>query len=111
MAQIAPVDPALVKALADPLRAAILVRIGQGKKAPTELQREFEEDGEFGEFKNLLASVSYGVDVLKDAGLLVLKSTRNVRGAVAHEYATTAACTPPLFDLAVRVYAFGKGQS
>ncbi len=111
MAQIEPVDPALVKAVADPLRAAVLVRIGKGKKAPTELQREFEEDGEFGHFANLLASVSYAVDVLTDAGLLWLKETEPVRGAVAHYYATTADCTPQIRDLAVRIYQFGKEQS
>lgn len=109
MSRMEPLDPALVKTIADPLRAAIVAKLGTGQKGPVEVAREFEESGQFASnnFGNLLALVSYAFKVLKEKGLIELNDTKAVRGALAHYYALTPACNAALRDLAIRINAFG----
>lgn len=70
-------DPKLVKALAHPLRAKLLVSLDGREASPSQLA---EETGE------ALGTVSYHVRTLHDMGLLKLVGEKRQRGAVEHYY-------------------------
>ena len=82
MGQLAPHDAA--KAVAHPLRAAILERLCDHEASPVELAREMKES---------LPSVSYHVRALHKLGALALVRQRQVRGAVEHTYTATVRIT------------------
>jgi DNA-binding transcriptional ArsR family regulator len=75
------VDQRLVKALAHPLRVAILMILNDRVASPNELSKELEEG---------LSQVSYHVKVLKDYECIELVKTEPRRGAVEHYYRATA---------------------
>jgi len=61
-----------------PLRYQLLCRYTDGEAhSPKQLCDEFDE---------LIGNVSYHITTLVEAGLIRLKSTRQVRGAVEHFY-------------------------
>jgi DNA-binding transcriptional ArsR family regulator len=68
------------KAIAHPLRAAILQRLCDHDASPIEVAREMGEP---------LANVSYHVRALHKLGALALVRDRHVRRAVEHTYTAT----------------------
>lgn len=70
----------LLKALAHPLRVAILDLMNAGEWSPNELKKALNEG---------LSQVSYHVKVLKDFGMIELSRTEPRRGAVEHFYRAT----------------------
>lgn len=80
----------LGRAVGHPARARILLACaesGEGLRRPVTLARELGLP---------LGVVSYHVRTLASLGLLVLRSTTTVRGAVAHDYAVAAVVAPAL---------------
>jgi len=65
------------KAVAHPLRAAILERLQDREASPIELAREMKEP---------IGNVSYHVRALHRLGAIRLVRQRQVRGAVEHYY-------------------------
>jgi DNA-binding transcriptional ArsR family regulator len=87
MAASPPLDEALVKSLAHPLRWRILeVLVERGEGSPVELARTLEQP---------LATVSHHVRVLRDLGAIELTRTQQRRGALEHHY---RASMPAFFD-------------
>lgn len=70
----------LLKALAHPLRVAILDLMNAGEWSPNELKKALNEG---------LSQVSYHIKVLKDFGMIELTRTEPRRGAVEHFYRAT----------------------
>jgi DNA-binding transcriptional ArsR family regulator len=70
----------LLKALAHPLRVAILDLMNAGEWSPNELKKALGEG---------LSQVSYHVKVLKDFEMIELTKTEPRRGAVEHYYRAT----------------------
>ena len=68
------------KAVAHPLRAAILERVYDREASPVQLANEMKES---------LHGVSYHVRELYQLGALALVRERQVRGAVEHTYTAT----------------------
>jgi len=68
------------KAIAHPLRAAILARLYDREASPVELAKEMGQS---------LPSIAYHARVLHDIGALALVRQRQVRGAVEHIYTAT----------------------
>jgi len=69
---------ALIEALLHPLRRKLLKRaIERGEIAPAEAAREMDQH---------LSNVSYHVTQLAESGIVILKDTAQVRGAVVHFY-------------------------
>lgn len=75
------VNQRLVKALAHPLRVAILTTLNERMASPNELAKELGEG---------LSQVSYHVKVLKDYKCIELIKTEPRRGAVEHYYRATS---------------------
>src|SRR3954451_17998061 len=73
-------DPAIVKALAHPLRMRVLSRLNEVVASPKELAEEFGVS---------LPMLSYHFRVLNDVGAIELVSETPVRGAVEHHYRAT----------------------
>jgi DNA-binding transcriptional ArsR family regulator len=67
----------LIKALAHPMRVAILDLMNAGEWSPNELKTALKEG---------LSQVSYHIKVLKDLGMIELTRTEPRRGAVEHFY-------------------------
>jgi DNA-binding transcriptional ArsR family regulator len=70
----------LLKALAHPLRVAILDLMNAGEWSPNELKKALDEG---------LSQVSYHIKVLKDFEMIELTRTEPRRGAVEHFYKAT----------------------
>jgi DNA-binding transcriptional ArsR family regulator len=70
-------DPQLAKALAHPLRVAILAELEERTASPSDVAEALDAP---------LGSVSYHVRCLHRFGLLELVKTRPVRGAIEHLY-------------------------
>jgi DNA-binding transcriptional ArsR family regulator len=70
----------IIKALAHPLRAQILIRLGETVRSPNQLAQELEAS---------LGVVSYHVRVLLASECVELVDTRPVRGAIEHFYRAT----------------------
>lgn len=69
---------ALLGLLHHPLRRAILRRLdGENSQSPNELARKLNCD---------LSNISYHVKVLKDARVIKLTKTEQIRGTVCHYY-------------------------
>ncbi len=75
--QIHSVDPRLVKALSNGVRARALDLIAAGARSPKTIASELRLD---------IRSVAYHVRVLKKLGCIELVETRPRRGAVEHIY-------------------------
>jgi DNA-binding transcriptional ArsR family regulator len=73
-------DPALVKALAHPMRVRVLSRLNEVVASPKELATEFGVS---------LPMLSYHFRVLADIGAIELVSETSVRGAIEHHYRAT----------------------
>ena len=73
-------DPAIVKALAHPMRMRVLSRLNEVVASPKELADEFEVS---------LPMLSYHFRVLADIGAIELVSETQVRGAIEHHYRAT----------------------
>jgi DNA-binding transcriptional ArsR family regulator len=87
MAASPPLDEALVKALAHPLRWRILeILVERGEASPVELARVLDQP---------LATVSHHVRVLRDLRAIELTRTQQRRGALEHHY---RALMPAFFD-------------
>jgi DNA-binding transcriptional ArsR family regulator len=82
MADLVPADAA--KAIAHPLRAAILNALADREASPIELAKEMGEP---------LPNVSYHVRALHKLGAVALVRQRHVRGAVEHTYTATVRIT------------------
>ncbi|MEA2361317.1 MAG: hypothetical protein QOD71_462 [Thermoleophilaceae bacterium] len=82
MPELSPPDAA--KAIAHPLRLAILERLYDRDASPVELAREMQES---------LANVSYHVRALHELGAVALVRQRQVRGAMEHTYTATVRIT------------------
>lgn len=74
--------PALVKALAHPLRARILSLLQEGRRSPRELSEVLDAP---------LGNVSYHVRILADLKLIKLVKKTPRRGAIEHHYEATSA--------------------
>src|SRR5581483_4049066 len=74
-------EPALLKALAHPLRYRILWRLNELVASPKELADELGEP---------LPKVAYHVNVLHDAGMIELVRETPRRGAIEHHYRAIA---------------------
>jgi DNA-binding transcriptional ArsR family regulator len=70
----------IIKALAHPLRAQILIRLGETVLSPNQLAQELDAS---------LGVVSYHVRVLLASDCVELVDTRPVRGAIEHFYRAT----------------------
>jgi DNA-binding transcriptional ArsR family regulator len=70
----------IIKALAHPLRAQILIRLGEAVLSPNQLAQELDAS---------LGVVSYHVRVLLASDCVELVDTRPVRGAIEHFYRAT----------------------
>jgi DNA-binding transcriptional ArsR family regulator len=82
-----PLDEALIKSLAHPLRWRILeVLVERGEASPVELARMLDQP---------LATVSHHVRVLRDLRAIELTRTQQRRGALEHHY---RALMPAFFD-------------
>jgi DNA-binding transcriptional ArsR family regulator len=79
-AEASGLDPAIVKALAHPLRMRVLSRLNEVVASPKELAEEFEVS---------LPMLSYHFRVLLDVGAIELVSETQVRGAIEHHYRAT----------------------
>jgi DNA-binding transcriptional ArsR family regulator len=78
MADSAPLDEGLIKALAHPLRWRIVeTLVERGESSPVELARLLDQP---------LATVSHHIRVLRDLGLIELTRTEQRRGAIEHYY-------------------------
>jgi DNA-binding transcriptional ArsR family regulator len=78
---VAVLSPAnAAKAIAHPLRAAVLERLSDREASPIELAREMGEP---------LPNVAYHVRELHKLGAIALVRQRQVRGAVEHTYTAT----------------------
>jgi DNA-binding transcriptional ArsR family regulator len=87
MAGSPPLDEALVKSLAHPLRWRILeILVERGEASPVELARILDQP---------LATVSHHVRVLRDLRAIELTRTQQRRGALEHHY---RALMPAFFD-------------
>jgi DNA-binding transcriptional ArsR family regulator len=87
MAGSPPLDEALIKSLAHPLRWRILeVLVERGEASPVELARMLDQP---------LATVSHHVRVLRDLRAIELTRTQQRRGALEHHY---RALMPAFFD-------------
>jgi DNA-binding transcriptional ArsR family regulator len=87
MAASPPLDEALIKSLAHPLRWRILeVLVERGEASPVELARLLDQP---------LATVSHHVRVLRDLRAIELTRTQQRRGALEHHY---RALMPAFFD-------------
>ncbi len=75
-----PLQMRLLKALAHPLRVAILDLMNTGEWSPNELKKALGEG---------LSQVSYHIKVLKDFGMIEMTRTEPRRGAVEHYYRAT----------------------
>ena len=73
-------DPAIVKALAHPMRMRVLSRLNEVVASPKELADEFGVS---------LPMLSYHFRVLADIGAIELVSETQVRGAIEHHYRAT----------------------
>jgi len=73
-------DPAIVKALAHPMRMRVLSRLNEIVASPKELADEFDVS---------LPMLSYHFRVLADIGAIELVSETQVRGAIEHHYRAT----------------------
>jgi DNA-binding transcriptional ArsR family regulator len=71
------VDPRIAKALSHPMRARILVILGERVASPNEIAELIEER---------LPNVSYHVRALLDLGCIELVDTAQRRGAIEHYY-------------------------
>lgn len=74
-------DPRMIKALAHPMRARILVALERGKASPRQLAAELDVP---------LGNLSYHVRQLAAFGLVRLVATTQKRGAIEHHYELTA---------------------
>jgi DNA-binding transcriptional ArsR family regulator len=74
-------SPYAAKALAHPIRAAILERLYDREASPVELAREMGES---------LSHVAYHVRELEKVRAVALVRQRQVRGALEHTYTATA---------------------
>lgn len=74
------IDPRLIKALAHPLRADVLITLSEKVASPRELASEVGLD---------VSEVSYHVRELKKAQCIELVRTKRRRGAVEHFYRAT----------------------
>ena len=91
----------LGRAVGHPARARILIacaEAGDDLRRPVALARELGLP---------LGVVSYHVRTLASLGLLILRSTATVRGAVAHDYAVADEVAPALRALTRGVVADG----
>ncbi len=79
-----PTEAEAAKALAHPVRAAILNLLGQKTASPKDLAIELEEP---------LGNVSYHVRELLSLNCIVLVDTAPRRGAIEHYYKATAKAT------------------
>jgi DNA-binding transcriptional ArsR family regulator len=87
MASTPPLDEALIKALAHPLRWQIIESlVERGEASPVELARLLDQP---------LATVSHHVRVLRDLRSIELTRTEQRRGAIEHYY---RAIMPAFFD-------------
>lgn len=87
MAGAPPLDEALIKSLAHPLRWRILeLLVERGEASPVELARILDQP---------LATVSHHVRVLRDLRAIELTRTQQRRGALEHHY---RALMPAFFD-------------
>jgi DNA-binding transcriptional ArsR family regulator len=82
----AKINAALFKALSNPIRQRIMVKLDEGQHSPTELAEELGETVE---------ATSHHVRVLNKAGLIELVDTDTRRGGVQHFYKAIAR---PIFD-------------
>jgi DNA-binding transcriptional ArsR family regulator len=82
VSELAPHDAA--KAIAHPLRAAILNALADREASPIELTKDMGEP---------LPNVSYHVRALHKLGALALVRQRQPRGAVEHTYTATVRIT------------------
>ena len=82
----AKINAALFKALSNPTRQRIMVKLDEGQHSPTELAEELGKSVE---------SVAHHVRELKKAGLIELVDTDTRRGGVQHFYKAIAR---PIFD-------------
>ena len=91
----------LGRAFGHPARARILIACAEAGdvRRPVTLARELELP---------LGVVSYHVRTLARLGLLILRSTAQVRGAVAHDYVVADEVAPALRALTATVAAGGS---
>jgi DNA-binding transcriptional ArsR family regulator len=91
-------DPALLAALAHPLRLSIM-RAATEEISPKKLADRL---------KGSVQLISYHVRILRDAGLLELKRTEPRRGAIEHFYSASPGAATRLDELAKAMTSLAK---
>lgn len=78
--------PALARALGDPVRTAILEALDRSEASVEEISQRLKGRG----IEKAVTTIRHHVDVLKDAGLIELRRTEEIKGGVLKYYAANA---------------------